>query len=50
MRRLAIKLILFCALIEGLGRVHFTVLLAAMGVGIAVVVCTDLLLDSASMR
>ena len=35
MRRLVIKLILFCAVIEGLGHVDITVLLAATGVALA---------------
>jgi len=50
MRRLIIKLILFFATMEGLGRIDFLVLLSAVGVAIAVLICTDLLLDSASLR
>jgi hypothetical protein len=50
MRRLVIKLILFFALIDGLGKVNIMVLLTAMGVAIAAIVCSDLLLDSESPR
>jgi hypothetical protein len=50
MRRLIIKLILFFATMEGLGRIDLMVLICAMGVAIAVLICTDLLLDSASLR
>ena len=50
MRRLVIKLILFFAVVEGLAHVNLMVLLAAMGVGIAAIVCADLLLDSPPLR
>ena len=50
MRKLIIKLMLFFAVIEGLARVDFMVLLTAMGLAIAAVICTDLLLDSPSPR
>jgi hypothetical protein len=50
MRRLVIKLLLFFGVIEGLAHINFMVLLSAMGIAIAVVICTDLLLDSASLR
>jgi hypothetical protein len=50
MRKLVIKLLLFCAVIEGLARIDLMVLLSATGVGIAIVICADLLLDSASPR
>jgi hypothetical protein len=46
MRGLAIKLMLFLGVMEGLGRLDFMVLLTAIGVAIAVIVCTDFLLDS----
>jgi hypothetical protein len=45
MRRLIIKLLLFAATIEGLSRVNLMVLLSAVGMGIAVVICTSLLTD-----
>ena len=48
MRGLVIKLLLFLAAMEGLAHVNLTVLLSAMGVAIAVVICTDLFLVSAS--
>ncbi len=35
---------------EGLGRVNLMVLVAGMGVAVALLICTDLLLDSASSR
>jgi hypothetical protein len=41
MRRLAIKLILFCGILEGLGRVNLTVLLAGTATPLAAVVCSD---------
>jgi len=50
MRRLIIKLILFLAAMEGLAHVNLMVLLSAMGVAIAVVICTDVFLVSASSR
>jgi hypothetical protein len=50
MRRLVIKLMLFCGLMEGLGRVDIMVLLSATGVAMMAIICTDLLLDSASPR
>jgi len=45
MRGLIIKLLLFLATMEGLARVNLMVLLSGVGVAIAVVICTDLLLD-----
>jgi hypothetical protein len=50
MRGLLLKLIVFLAVIEGLGRVNFTVLLIALGLGIAAIVCTDLLVTNLSSR
>jgi hypothetical protein len=50
MRRLAINLILFLAVIELLSRMDLAVLLAAMGVGLAIVICTDLFLDSPAVK
>jgi hypothetical protein len=50
MRRLVIKLLLFFAVTEGLAHINLMVLLSAVGVGIALVICTDLLLASASPR
>ena len=50
MRRLIIKLLLFIGIIEGLAYINFMVLLSAMGVAIAVVICSDLLLASTSPR
>lgn len=50
MGKLVVKLALFFALLKGLGHINITVLLAAMGVAIAVLICTDLLLDSPSPR
>jgi len=41
MRGLAIKLILFCGIIEGLQRVNLTVLLAGSAAALAVIVCSD---------
>jgi hypothetical protein len=46
MRGLLIKLLLFIAAMEGLARINFMVLLAAVGVGLAVVVCTGLLFEN----
>jgi hypothetical protein len=46
MRGLLIKLLLFIATIEGLARINFMVLLSAVGVGIAVVICTGLLFEN----
>jgi hypothetical protein len=43
MRGLLIKLLLFAATMEGLAHINFMVLLSAVGVGIAVVICTSLL-------
>jgi hypothetical protein len=45
MRRLIIKLLLFAAILEGLSRVNLMVLLSAVGMGIAVVICMSLLTD-----
>jgi hypothetical protein len=45
MRGMIIKLVLFLATMEGLAHVDLMVLLSAVGVAIAVVICTDLLLD-----
>ena len=50
MRRLIIKFLLFLAAMEGLAHINLMVLLSAMGVAIAVVICTDLFLVSASSR
>ena len=50
MRNLLINVIVFVAVIEGLGRLDFLVLLAALGLGIAAIVCTDLLFTSLSSR
>ncbi|HYR43967.1 MAG TPA: hypothetical protein VER98_13140 [Terriglobia bacterium] len=50
MRRLIIKLLLFVGIIEGLAYINFMVLLSAMGVAIALVICTDLLLASTLPR
>ncbi len=43
MRRMLFKLVLFLGVIEGLSRIDLMVLLAGMGVAVAVLVCTDLL-------
>jgi hypothetical protein len=50
LRRLIFKLTVFFAILEGLARVDFLVLLAAMGVGIAILICSDLILASPSPR
>jgi hypothetical protein len=50
MRSLLLKLVIFFAVIEGLGRVNFTVLLLALGLGIAAIVCADLVVTSLSSR
>jgi len=50
MRKLVIKLTLFLAVVEALARVDFMVLLSAVGVAVALVICTDLLLASTSPR
>ena len=42
-RGLLIKLLLFIATMEGLARINLMVLLSAVGVGIAVVICIGLL-------
>ena len=41
MRGLAIKLILFFGVMEGLQRVDLMVLLAGISVGVALIVCAD---------
>jgi len=48
MRSLAIKVIGFFALIEGLARVDFPVLLLVLGLGIAAIVCVDLFTNLSS--
>lgn len=50
MRKLLIKLILFCGLLKGLQYVDIMVLITSMAVAIAAVICADLLLDSPSPR
>ena len=50
MRRLVFNVIVFVALIEGLARVGLLTLLAAIGLGIAAIVCTDLLFTNLSSR
>jgi hypothetical protein len=50
MRGLVIKLVLFIALLEVLDRVSFLTLLLALGLGIAAIICTDLLVKSLSSR
>ena len=50
MRGLIIKLLVFGGIIEGLAYVNFMVLLSAIGVAIALVICSDLLLASTSPR
>jgi len=50
MRKLVIKLLLFLAAMEGLAHVNLMVLLSAMGVAVAVVICTDLFLISSASR
>jgi hypothetical protein len=44
MRKLIIRLIIFFAIIEGLGHVNFMVLVAGMAVALAAIICSDLLL------
>ena len=44
MRRMIIRLVIFFAIMEGLGHVNFMVLVAGMAVALAVIVCSDLLL------
>ena len=46
MRALVIKLLLFAATMEGLAHVNLMVLLSAIGVGIAVVICMGLLFEN----
>jgi hypothetical protein len=50
MRRMILKLAVFFALIEGLAHVDLLVLIAGMAVGLALVICSDLLLASPSPR
>lgn len=50
MRSLLINIIVFFAIIEVLGRIDFITLLLALGLGIAAIVCTDLLVTSLSSR
>jgi hypothetical protein len=50
MRSLLVKIILFFAIMEGLGRVDLITLLLALGLGIAAMVCTDLLVTTLSSR
>ncbi|HYR90467.1 MAG TPA: hypothetical protein VE422_40740 [Terriglobia bacterium] len=50
MGKLIIKLSLVFGVIEGLGYVDIVVLLTAMGLVIAAVICADLLLASPSPR
>jgi hypothetical protein len=47
MRRLIIKLALFFGIMEGLGHVSLMVVLSASALALAIVICSDLLLDSA---
>jgi hypothetical protein len=49
-RRLLIKLLIFLGIIEGLGHVDFMVLISALALVIAGIVCTDLLFMSPSSR
>jgi hypothetical protein len=50
MRKLAIKVLVFLAILEGLRRVDLPVLLLALGLGIAAIVCADLLVTNPSSR
>jgi hypothetical protein len=50
MRSLLIKIGVFAAVIEGLGRLDFLVLVSACGLAIAAIVCTDLALTNLSSR
>jgi len=50
MGKLIIKVALLFAVMEGLARIDIAVLLTAMGLAIAALICTDLLLDSTSPR
>jgi hypothetical protein len=50
MRKLITKIILFVAVLNVIGTIDFTVLLAGLGVAITLVVCLDLLLASPSTR
>jgi len=45
-----IQFLLFLAAMEGLAHVKLMVLLSAMGVAFAIVICSDLFLVSASSR
>jgi hypothetical protein len=50
MRSAVIKIVGFFGVIEGLRRVDLVTLLTALGLGIAAIVCTDLLLTNLSSR
>jgi hypothetical protein len=50
MRKLITKIIVFAAILKWLGTMDLMVLAAGMAAAIAVIVCVDLLLASASPR
>jgi hypothetical protein len=50
MRKLIMKIILFVAVLHWLDKIALPVLLAGMGVAFTLIICLDLLLDSASSR
>jgi hypothetical protein len=50
MRNLIINVIVFIAVLEGLGRLDFLALVAALALGFAAVVCTHLLFTNLSSR
>jgi hypothetical protein len=50
MRSALLKFMIFFGVVEGLGRVDLMVLLLALGVGIAALVCTDVVFTSLSSR
>lgn len=50
MRNLIVNVIVFIAVLEGLGRMDFVALVAALALGFAALVCTDLLITNLSSR
>jgi hypothetical protein len=50
MKSLIVNGLIFIAILEGLGRLDFVTLIAALALGIAILVCMDLLITNLSSR
>ena len=50
MRSALLKLLVFLGIMEGLARVDFVTLLLILGLGVAVIVCADLVVTNLSSR